>query len=233
MTADVPDQPARRWTVTVADATTSAVLDTGGAPGGDAVILAHGASSNMEHRTVASLAGEFVRRGFDVVRFNFLYTEQKRSPPDRMPRLTECYAAVAEEVRRRLQPRRLFPGGHSMGGRAASVLAADGFACDGLVLLAYPLHPAGQPEKLRDAHLASIRRPVLCLNGTRDPLCEKELMERVVERLPTTWTMHWLKGADHSFQVLKRSGRTVADVLAEIGATTRGWVDQAAGGAGE
>lgn len=232
MTADHPEQPAGRWTVPVGDATTSALLDTGGAPAGDAILLGHGASSHMEHRTVASLAGEFVRRGFDVVRFNFLYTEQKRSPPDRMPRLTECYAAVAEDARRRLQPRRLFLGGHSMGGRAASVLAAEGFACDGLVLLAYPLHPAGQLEKLRDAHLANIRQPVLCLNGTRDPLCEKDLMERVVGRLPATWTMHWLEGADHSLQVLKRSGRTGADVLAEIGATTHAWAERQDRGGG-
>ena len=67
-----------------------------------------------------------------------------------------------------------------MGGRAASMLAADGFPCDALLLLAYPLHPAGQPEKLRDAHLAQIKVPVLCLNGTRDALCRRDLMESAV-----------------------------------------------------
>src|SRR5437868_5633696 len=112
MPTDHPEEPACRWAVAVSDATTSALLDASGGPGADAILLAHGASSHMEHRTVASLAGEFVRHGFDVVRFNFLYTEHKKGPPDRMPRLTECYAAVAEEARRRLQPRRLFLGGH-------------------------------------------------------------------------------------------------------------------------
>ena len=123
----------------------------------------------------------------------------------------------------KFEGKKLYIGGRSMGGRAASMLAADGFECDGLLLFAYPLHPAGQPEKLRDAHLAQIRQPVLCLNGTRDPLCEKELMERVLQRLPATFTMHWLEAADHSFQVLKRSGRTDAEVLAEIGATAQEW----------
>ena len=111
-----------------------------------------------------------------------------------------------------------------MGGRAASMLAADGWACDGLILLAYPLHPAGQPEKLRDAHLGALRAPVLCFNGTRDSLCRRDLMDEVVARLPRTWTMHWLEGADHSFHVLKSSGRRDADVLSEVGNVADGWV---------
>ena len=82
-----------------------------------------------------------------------------------------------------------------MGGRAASMLAADGFACAGLLLFAYPLHPAGQPEKLRVAHLPDIKVPVLCFNGTRDALCRRDLME---QHVPAAWNMQWLEGADHS-----------------------------------
>ena len=110
-----------------------------------------------------------------------------------------------------------------MGGRAASMLAADGFSCDGLILLAYPLHPAGQPEKLRSTHLAQIKVPVLCLNGTRDSLCTRELMDQVVGGLSSSWTMHWLEGADHSFHVLKSSGRSDGDVLNEIGDAYSAW----------
>ena len=111
-----------------------------------------------------------------------------------------------------------------MGGRAASMLMAEGFGANGLLLLAYPLHPAGQPQKLRDAHLVSIEAPVLCFNGTRDTLCTKELMDRVVARLRSNWTMHWLEGADHSFHVLKSSGRSDDDVTAEIAQVTHSWV---------
>jgi predicted alpha/beta-hydrolase family hydrolase len=104
------------------------------------------------------------------------------------------------------------------------MLAAGEFPCDGLLLLAYPLHPAGRPEELRDAHLARIKVPVLCLNGTRDALCRRDLMERVVDRLTDRWTTHWLEGADHSFHVLKTSGRSDADVMSEIAEACGTWV---------
>jgi len=110
-----------------------------------------------------------------------------------------------------------------MGGRAASMLAADAYPCDGLLLLAYPLHPAGRPEERRDTHLSTIGVPVLCLNGTRDTLCRRELMDRVVGDLSDRWTMHWLEGADHSFRVLKASGRSDDGVLREIAQVCGEW----------
>jgi predicted alpha/beta-hydrolase family hydrolase len=141
-----------------------------------------------------------------------------------MPRLKECVKAVVARVRDELAPERLVIGGRSMGGRASSMLAADGFQCDGLLLLAYPLHPAGDATKLRDAHLPSIKVPVLCFNGTRDALCDRALMEAALRTVQTDWEMHWVEGADHSFHVLKSSGRTDADVLGEIGSTTESWL---------
>jgi predicted alpha/beta-hydrolase family hydrolase len=222
-------EPAERWRVQVGEEETSALLQRAQRPpAGSVLVLGHGASTNMEHRTTENLAAAFLERGLSVVRFNFLYTEKKKSPPDRMPRLMECFAAVVETVRQELTPEHLFLGGHSMGGRTASMLAAEGIVCEGLLLLAYPLHPAGQPEKLRDAHLAQIQRPVLCLNGTRDELCQQELMQNVVERLPPSFTMHWLQAADHGFHVQKRSGRTDEDVLREIGEVSGAWVARVA-----
>jgi len=151
--------------------------------------------------------------GFDVVRFNFAYRERGSKRPDPMPELKAQVAAVASRAREELKPRKLIIGGRSMGGRAASMLAADGFECDGLLLLAYPLHPAGKPEKLRDAHLPQIRVPVLCFNGTRDELCRRDLMEKALEGL--SWQMHWLEGAGHSFRVRD---------LKEIAAVSRDWL---------
>ena len=162
-------------------------------------------------------------RGFDVVRFNFPYREKKSSRPDPMPVLKATIADVVARVRKERNPDKLIIGGRSMGGRAASMLAADGFDCDGLLLLAYPLHPAGQPEKLRDAHLPKIEVPVLCFNGTRDALCRRDLMEKATSGL-RGWQMHWLEGADHSFHVLKSSGRTDAELLEEIGVARQRWV---------
>lgn len=143
--------------------------------------------------------------GFDVVRFNFPYRERGSKLFDPMPVLKESIAATVARVR---DERKLIIGGRSMGGRAASMLGADGFPCDGLLLLAYPLHPAGKPEKLRDAHLAQIRVPVLCFNGTKDPLCRRDLMEKTLEKL--SWRMHWLEGATHTFR--ERDLGEVADV---------------------
>jgi len=143
-----------------------------------------------------------------------------------MPRLKECIAAVVARVREEIEPKKLIIGGRSMGGRAASMLAADGFECDGLLLLAYPLHPPGKPDQLRDAHLPAIKVPVICFNGTRDPFCTPDLMKAVLKNVKTDWKMHWVEGADHSFHVPKSSGRTDAEVLAEIGNATEVWVSR-------
>jgi uncharacterized protein len=186
-------------------------------------VCAHGAGGHKDDRGMLAAAKTLEAHGFEVVRFDFPYSRKKSGRPDPMPVLKATIADVAALVRAERTPEKLVIGGRSMGGRAASMLAADGFECDGLLLLAYPLHPAGQPEKLRDAHLAKIRAPVLCFNGTRDALCRRELMEKAVAGLPA-WRMHWLEGADHAFHVLKSSGRTDAAVLEDIGEASARWL---------
>jgi predicted alpha/beta-hydrolase family hydrolase len=121
---------------------------------------------------------------------------------------------------------KLIIGGRSMGGRACSMLAAEGFDADGLLLLAYPLHPAGQPEKLRDAHLSKIAMPVLAFSGTRDALCTRALMERALETVNAPWQMRWIDGADHGFHMLKSSGRSDDDVMQEIARVSSEWVTE-------
>jgi predicted alpha/beta-hydrolase family hydrolase len=230
---DAPAVSAGEWRVKVGKEETSATFEPAlASPGGALFVCAHGAGGHMSDRGMLAAAEPLRRCGLDVVRFNFLYKEKGSSHPDTMPRLKECIAAVASHARRELAPQTLILGGRSMGGRAASMLAADGFSCDALLLLAYPLHPAGKPEELRDAHLAKISMPVLCLNGTRDALCRRDLMERVVERLTGRWTMHWLEGADHSFRVLKTSGRSDGDVLDEIAEACGAWASSLKRGTG-
>jgi len=217
--------------VRVGEEETSAVFEPALAPAGGALfVCAHGAGGHMADRGMLAVAEHLRRCGLGVVRFNFLYREKGSSHPDTMPRLKECIAAVATHARREIGPQSFILGGRSMGGRAASMLAAEEFPCDGLLLLAYPLHPAGKPESLRDAHLARIEVPVLCLNGTRDALCRRDLMQGVVDRLTGRWTMHWLEGADHSFHVLKSSGRSDEEILAEIAESSGVWVSGTVGG---
>jgi uncharacterized protein len=219
-------QMGGEWRVPVGGEETSAVFEpaTGGAEEGVVFVCAHGAGGNMNDRGLVQTANALRERGFGVVRFNFLYKEKKSGRPDPMPRLKECYAAVVARARQELNPRTLIIGGRSMGGRAASMLAADGFDCNGLLLLAYPLHPPGKPDQLRDAHLPAMKVPVICFNGTRDPFCTPSLMEEVLKRVTTKWEMHWIEGADHSFHVLKSSGKTDAQVLDEIADASRAWL---------
>jgi predicted alpha/beta-hydrolase family hydrolase len=214
-----------QWHVAADGDRTTAVWEAAiSSPRRGAFVCAHGAGGHMSDGAMLRVSATLRGRGLDVVRFNFFYREKGSARPDPMPRLTACMAAVASRAREALDPQVLIIGGRSMGGRAASVLAAGGFACDGLLLLAYPLHPSGQPEQLRDAHLSAVRVPVLCFNGTRDALCRRDLMAGVQTRLGRNWTMHWLQGADHGFHVLKSSGTTDADVLTEVGEVTSAWL---------
>src|SRR5205823_12552456 len=157
-------------------------------------------------------AAALAARGVEVVRFNFPYRDKGSRRPDPMPVLRERFEAIVAGVR---SDKKLIIGGRSMGGRVASMLAADGLACEGLLLFAYPLHPAGRPEKLRDAHLPRIKVPVLCFNGTRDALCRRDLMERALQTVTTRWEMHWIEGADHSLKGDK--------ALEEMGAAVSAW----------
>lgn len=212
------------WTIDVGSESVSAAYDPVGDGAAPVFVCAHGAGGNLSDRGVVSSTASIRRHGISTVRFNFVYRELKRGRPDPMPALMSCYAAVVAHVRAHLAPATLVIGGRSMGGRAASMLAAEGFASDGLLLLAYPLHPPGKPQQLRAAHLSAITMPVLCINGTRDEFCTPALMTEVLASVRPTWRMHWIDGADHSFHVLKSSGRTDAQVLEEIGRVAGDWV---------
>jgi uncharacterized protein len=221
------------WKVAVGPDRVTAVYESGTA-GDDAALFvcAHGAGGSMSDKGMLATAAALRSAGIGVVRFNFVYKEKGDRRPDFMPKLMDTVSAVVDRVRYELRSapesraNRLLIGGRSMGGRAASMLAAHGFEAAGLLLLAYPLHPAGKPEQLRDAHLPQIRMPVLCFSGTRDPLCTPALMERALTTVTTPWQMEWVGGADHSFHVLKSSGRTDAGVMAGIAAVSRAWVDR-------
>jgi predicted alpha/beta-hydrolase family hydrolase len=213
------------WKVAVGAEETTAVYEPGAGKGAalPVFVCAHGAGGNMSDRGMLATAKALKDQGVGVVRFNFLYKGSGR--PDPMPLLMQTTAAVVARARGELSPDRVVIGGRSMGGRAASMLAADGFSADGLLLLAYPLHPAGQPEKLRDAHLAKIGMPVLAFSGTRDALCTRDLMERALKTVTASWDMRWIEGADHSFHVLKSSGTTDALVMEEIARTSSAWLE--------
>ena len=174
---------------------------------GVTVVLGHGAGADQLSGFMRMAAAGLAARGCDVMTFNFLYKEQKRSIPDPKARLESCYQAVikAALMHRRLKKNRLVIGGKSMGGRIASQVAAtapDGIA--GLVFLGYPLHPPGRPDKLRDAHLKDIHVPMLFVQGARDAFGTEDEIRAVIKKLPAE--LYAVAGGDHSLKVPKRLG---------------------------
>lgn len=182
------------------------------------VLLGHGAGGNLHTPGLIHYAEALAARGVGAVRFNFPYAEAGRKIPDRTARLEASFRAVAEQVRSRAAT--LYLGGRSMGGRIASHLAADGFAAQGLILLSYPLHPPGQPHRLRDSHLKRITVPTLFLQGSQDAFARMNLLRGTVDGLPTA-TLHVLDGAGHGLRV---KGRPEEEVIAELVDTTLAWM---------
>ena len=216
--------PARPRTIPIDESRgVSGVLHVPTKRSGDALILAHGAGADMTAPLLLAVAEGLAARGVTVLRFNFLYKELGKKAPDAMPKLELAYRAAIESMRAE-KPKRLFLGGKSMGGRVASLLAAEGDACDGLVFLGYPLHPAGHPEKLRDEHLPKIKAPMLFVEGTRDPLCDLALLRPVLARLKKRASLHVIDGGDHSFDLLKSAGRTRESVHLEIVTAIHEWM---------
>ena len=174
------------------------------------LVLAHGAGHGMNTRLLVDMAEGLSDRDVAVVRFNFPYAEAGRRAPDPQPKLEECWRSVAETVAK--ESPRPYIGGKSMGGRIASHIVADGFEAAGLVFLGYPLHPPGKPERIRDAHLARIKAPMLFLQGKRDPFATRDLLHQTIGRLASAKLVE-IEGGDHSFKV---RGRPVDDVTTEL-----------------
>ncbi len=185
--------------------------------------LTHGAGGTYETPSLVAYADAMAERGVQVVRFNLPYVELGKKTPGPQARDEACWQDVAEQLRPRA--RRLILGGRSYGGRMATHVVAAGVRAAGLVLLAYPLHPPGKPERLRAAHLERIMAPMLFLQGTRDPFADPTLLARTLAELPGA-TRHPLEGGDHGHKV---AGRSVADVTAELADATVRWLDAAVG----
>ena len=187
-------------------------------PGADAVlVLAHGAGSGMRAPFMEGFAEEIGRRGIATLRFEFPYMQAGRRAPDRPPVLVDAWRDAFTEGVSRAGGRRVFAGGKSMGGRIASMAAAEGMPAAGLVFLGYPLHPPGRPEKIRDAHLPDVPVPMLFLQGSRDTFARPDLLAGVIARLGPRAEYVEVAGGDHSFRVPggPRDARVIGASLAE------------------
>jgi predicted alpha/beta-hydrolase family hydrolase len=199
------------------------------------LILAHGAGAGQTHPFMTTVARGLSERGVDVVTFDFLYMQQRRKMPDRMPQLVACYRAAIEKAREDLESarERLFIGGKSMGGRAATHVAADAaddpaLKLSGIVLLGYPLHPPGRPDQLRDAHLPGVKCPMLFVQGTRDAFGTPDELKPVLARRlspnAVTAEIHEVDGGDHSFKLRGRDTAKQAELFDQIQNVITEWI---------
>jgi predicted alpha/beta-hydrolase family hydrolase len=204
--AGMPDHA--RIDVTPTEHTTATIYPAAGDRTGISLILAHGAGSNQASPFMVRFAGALAVRGIDVITFNFLYSEQRKRVPDRNDKLEACWRKVIEAFHAGAfggYPNAPFVGGRSMGGRIASqVVAADDVKVSGLVLLGYPLHPPGRPDKLRSQHLPAIKVPMLFVQGSRDAFGTPDELRPLLKGLAAPVELRIVEGGDHSYKVPKK-----------------------------
>ena len=189
-----------------------------------AVVLAHGAGTNQDHPSIVALREGLAGHGHAVLTFNYPYTEAGSKAPDRAPKLLECHRGAIQWLRDH-HDGSIVCAGRSMGGRMATLLAAEAEDMDALVLYAYPLHPPGKKDKLRVEHLPAIGVPMHFFVGTRDPLSDMSLFNQWIRPIPLA-SVTVIDEADHSFRVPKRSGRFDSDVVAQLVQDTSDWMRQ-------
>ncbi len=167
-------------------------------------VFAHGAGAAMDCAFMNFVADGLVKRGVRVIRFEFPYMQQqrltgKRRPPDRQPKLLEHFRWVLDE----LSIKNPVIGGKSMGGRMATLLATE-LDVPGVIVLGYPFHALGKPEKVRTDHFCQLRAPVLICQGERDSMGSKEEIGQY--RLPAGVHIEWFADGDHDLKPRKVSG---------------------------
>lgn len=191
-------------------------------------ILAHGAGAGMQHPFMSATASELAALGIATLRYQFPYMQRRSRRPD-PPAL--CHATVRAatlEAARRAPGLPLFAGGRSFGGRMSSQAQAieplPGVR--GLAFLGFPLHPAGRPADSRADHLSRVQTPMLFLQGTRDALAERSLLEALVARLGERASLVWAQDADHSFHAPARTGQDAAQVRGALLQALSEWMDR-------
>lgn len=194
-----------------------------------AVLLAHGAGSNMNGAALRAVTDALAAAKIPSLRFNYPYRTAGRNAPDRPKVLDAATREAAAELAKRtkLPPERLVLGGRSMGGRYCSMVVGDRddpLPALGLLMLSYPLHAAGKPDQPRVDHFPGIRVPILFVSGTRDSMAAQAELTEEAKAVRGKTSFHWVDTADHGYRPLKASGRTADDVLAEVAGTAVAWV---------
>jgi predicted alpha/beta-hydrolase family hydrolase len=188
-------------------------------------VLAHGAGAGMRHHFLESISASLAAQGVATLRYQFPYMEAGRSRPDVPPTLETTVRAAVTKAGEIVPELPVIAGGKSLGGRMTSATAAAASLdrVKGLAFLGFPLHPPGQPGTHRAEHLQRVDLPMLFLQGTRDAFARLDLITGVCHSLEPRATLRIIEGGDHSFGVLKRSGRTADQVIEELAGTITRW----------
>ena len=194
-------------------------------------VLAHGAGAGMAHPFLATMAAALAERGIGTLRYQFPYMEAGSRRPDSPPVAHAAIRAAVAEAAHRAPGLLLIAGGKSFGGRMTSQAQAlqPLAGVKGLAFLGFPLHPPDKPGDERGDHLADVRIPMLFLQGTRDEFTELSLLEPLCRRLGQRTVLQLVDGANHSFKVPARSGRTDADIRAELADALDAWTGEILG----
>jgi uncharacterized protein len=187
------------------------------------LVLAHGAGAGQKSAWMVAAAQALAARGIRVGTFDFPYMTAGKKVPDRAPILEAAWREALSIGGDRSRDGRAFIGGKSMGGRIATHIAAQGSeGIAGVVLLGYPLHPPGQPEKRRDAHLPQIKEPVLFVQGSADTFGTGDEIQALLPKMQDA-TLHLIDGGDHSFKV-RGGAAKVAAAFDDAIAAVEGWI---------
>ncbi len=188
-------------------------------------IFGHGAGAGMQHRFMDAASARLAGHRIATLRYQFPYMEAGSRRPDTRGTLLATVRAAVAAAAEAAPDLPLIAGGKSMGGRMTSLAVAEAPlpGVRGLVFFGFPLHPAGRPSIERADHLAKVGLPMLFLQGDRDKLAELDLLRPICARLGERTSLHVVLGADHSFHMLKRFGRTDGEVLDELAHTLADW----------
>ncbi|MFZ0452959.1 MAG: alpha/beta family hydrolase [Ignavibacteriaceae bacterium] len=192
------------------------------------LVLAHGAGAGMNHPFMEMLSEKLVEKNFAVFRYQFPYFEKGKRSPDPPNILTATVSSAIETASNKLKDLPIYAGGKSLGGRMTSTAASKGTLPDvkGIIFFGFPLHAPGKSSSDRAEHLFKVDVPMLFLQGTRDKLADLNLLKPVIKKLKDKAELHIIEGADHSFHVLKSSGRTDVQVIEELAESSREWVNR-------
>ena len=183
---------------------------------GDGLVLTHGAGGNCQSRLLASLAGAFGEAGFTVLRCDLPFRQQRPyGPPSPGSAATDRDGLRrALEVLRPLVSSHVYLGGHSYGGRQATMLLAENSElAHGLLLLSYPLHPPRKPAELRVKHFPQLTTPALFVHGSRDPFGSIDEVKLALKLIPARNTLMEVAGAGHDLSSAKAAGNLPAEIV--------------------